>query len=122
MCRVASGWFAAAYLADEFAAFGCDLRTGNAVEIMIFLRYDMADVKKIIGDAESLPVEEWAKLVDSLLRSLNSTDVAVDQKWVTLAKRRLEELRSGKVKAVAGDVVVREVQKRFQSFPTSPRL
>jgi putative addiction module component (TIGR02574 family) len=75
--------------------------------------YDMADVKEIIRDAESLPVEERAKLVDSLLRSLNPTDAAVDRKWVAVAKRRLAELQSGKVKAVPADVVIREVQKRF---------
>ncbi|MGD1018219.1 MAG: addiction module protein [Verrucomicrobiia bacterium] len=73
----------------------------------------MADVKEIIRDAESLPVEERAKLVDSLLRSLNPTDAAVDRKWVAVAKRRLAELRLGRVKAVPGDVVIREVQKRF---------
>jgi putative addiction module component (TIGR02574 family) len=73
----------------------------------------MADVKEIIRDAESLPIEERAKLVDSLLRSLNPTDVAVDRKWLAVAKRRLAELQSGKVKAVPGEVVIREVQKRF---------
>ncbi len=73
----------------------------------------MADVKEIIRDAESLPVEERAKLVDSLLRSLNPTDAAFDRKWMAVAKRRLAELQSGRVKAVPGDVVIREVQKRF---------
>lgn len=73
----------------------------------------MADTKEIIREAESLPVEERAKLVDSLLRSLNPTDAAIDRKWVAVAKRRLEELRSGKVKAVPADVVFAEVQRLF---------
>jgi putative addiction module component (TIGR02574 family) len=73
----------------------------------------MADTKEIIREAESLPVEERAKLVDSLLRSLNPPDAAVDRKWVAVAKRRLEELRSGKVKAIPADVVFAEVQKLF---------
>jgi len=73
----------------------------------------MADVKEMIREAESLPVEERAKLVDSLLRSLNPTDAAIDRKWVAVAKRRLEELRSGKVKAVPADAVFAEVQKLF---------
>jgi putative addiction module component (TIGR02574 family) len=73
----------------------------------------MADTKEIIREAESLPVEERAKLVDSLLRSLNPPDAAVDRKWVAVAKRRLEELRSGKVKAIPADVVFAEVQRLF---------
>lgn len=74
---------------------------------------DMANTKQIIREAESLPVEERAKLVDSLLRSLNPIDAAIDRKWVAVAKRRLEELRSGKVKAIPADVVFAEVQKLF---------
>ena len=73
----------------------------------------MAGVKEIIRDAESLPVEERAKVVDSLLRSLNPTDAAVDRKWVAVAKRRLAELQSGRVKAVPGDVVFGEILRRF---------
>ena len=73
----------------------------------------MPDVKDIARDAESLPVEERAKLVDSLLRSLNPTDAAIDKKWLAVAKQRLEELRSGKVKPVPADVVFADVEKRF---------
>jgi putative addiction module component (TIGR02574 family) len=68
------------------------------------------NTNEMIREAESLPVEERAKLVDSLLRSLNPTDAAIDRKWLAVAKRRLEELRSGKVKAVPADVVFAEVQ------------
>jgi putative addiction module component (TIGR02574 family) len=81
--------------------------------MVVFSTDIMPDVKEIIHAAEALPVEERAKLVDSLLRSLNPTDAAIDRKWVAVAKRRLEELRSGKVKAVPVDVVFGEVQKRF---------
>ena len=73
----------------------------------------MANTKQIIRDAESLPAEERAKLVDSLLRTLNPIDAASDRKWVEVAKRRLEELRSGKVKAVSADVIFAEVQRLF---------
>ena len=73
----------------------------------------MPNTKEIIRAAESLPVEERAKLIDSLLRSLNPTDASIDRKWVAVAKRRLQELRSGKVKAVPADVVLAEVQRIF---------
>jgi putative addiction module component (TIGR02574 family) len=73
----------------------------------------MGNTTEMIREAESLPVEERAKLVDSLLRSLNPTDAVIDRKWVAVAKRRLEELRSGKVNAVPAAVVFAEVQKLF---------
>jgi hypothetical protein len=45
------------------------------------------------------------------LRSLNVPDAAVDSKWTELAKRRLQEFRSGKVKAISGAEVFSEVLK-----------
>lgn len=73
----------------------------------------MRGVKKIIREAESLPVEERVFVVDSILRTLNPPDPDVDQKWAEAAKRRLEELRSGRVKAVPGDQVFAKVRERF---------
>ena len=67
----------------------------------------------IIRDAESLPVEGRAEIVESLLRSLNSPDSAIDQEWIEVAKRRLQELRSGAVAAVPGDKVFSKVRRRF---------
>lgn len=73
----------------------------------------MHGVKQIIREAELLPVEERTILVNSLLRTLNPPDLEVDQKWVKVAKRRLEELRSGRVKGIPGDKVFAEVRERF---------
>ena len=61
--------------------------------------------KKIIEEALSLPVEERAPIADSLLRSLNVPDTGIDAKWTEVAKKRLQELRSGKVKPIPGDIV-----------------
>jgi hypothetical protein len=69
--------------------------------------------KKIIEEALSLPVEERALIADSLLRSLNMPDTGIDAKWTEVAKRRLQELRSGEVKPVPGDVVFDRALKRF---------
>jgi putative addiction module component (TIGR02574 family) len=73
----------------------------------------MHGVKEIIKEAESLPVEERTVVVDSLLRTLNSPDPEIDRQWAEVAKRRLEELRSGRVKAVPGDRVFARVRERF---------
>ena len=69
--------------------------------------------KKILEEALSLPVEERAHIADSLLRSLNMPDTGIDAKWKEVAKRRLQELRSGKVKPVPGDVVFDRALKRL---------
>ena len=75
----------------------------------------MPSTAEIIHDAESLPVEERTIVVDSLLRSLNPPDAEIEQKWADVAKRRLQELRSGKIKPVAGEEVFAKIRQRFAS-------
>jgi hypothetical protein len=71
-------------------------------------------MKELIDEVASLPVEERAIVADSILRTLNPPDPAVDRKWTELAQRRLAELRSGEVKPVAGQEVFDRVWKRFE--------
>ena len=73
----------------------------------------MSPRQKIIDEALSLPVEERAFIADSLLKSLNRPDPEIDKKWIEVAKRRLEEIRTGKVKPIPGDEVFAKIQKRF---------
>lgn len=69
--------------------------------------------KKIIEEALSLPIEERAHIADSILRSLNMPNTDVDAEWTEVAKRRLQELRSGKIKPIPGDVVFDKAIARF---------
>jgi putative addiction module component (TIGR02574 family) len=71
-------------------------------------------IKNLIHEAESLPVEERAMMVDSLLRSLNPPESEIDKKWAIVARRRLEEIRSGAVAAVPGEQVFEKIWKRFE--------
>ncbi|MFH1097258.1 MAG: addiction module protein [Candidatus Desantisbacteria bacterium] len=73
----------------------------------------MLTTKEIITEATSLPVIERAVVVDSLLQSLNPPNEEVDRKWARIAKCRLDELRSGQVKAIPGDEVFAKVWDRF---------
>ena len=73
----------------------------------------MPRTAQIIQDAESLPVEDRTIVVESLLRSLNPPNPEIDRKWGAVAKRRLEELRSGRVKPVPGDKVFAKIRQRF---------
>jgi putative addiction module component (TIGR02574 family) len=68
---------------------------------------------ELIAEAISLPVEERTRVVDSLLRSLNSPETELDAAWAAVARRRLEELRSGRVEAVPGALVFERVRQRY---------
>ncbi|MDD5266587.1 MAG: addiction module protein [Methylococcales bacterium] len=70
--------------------------------------------KKLIAEAVSLPVEERALLVDSLLRSLNAPEPAIDIKWVAVAKERLQQLRAGEVATISSEEVFKKIATRFQ--------
>lgn len=96
----------------------CQKRSG-----LLFLRIDVSPIntrsffamttKEFIEEALCLPVEDRAMIADALLRSLNVPDAEIDAKWLNVAKRRLEELRSGKIKAISGDDVFIQASKRF---------
>ena len=73
----------------------------------------MHNTEDIIQEAASLPVEERIILVDSLLRTLNMPDPDIDKEWAVVAKRRLAELRSGRVTSVPGDQVFTRIRERF---------
>jgi len=73
------------------------------------------ETKKIIEEVISLPVEERALIADSILRSLNPVESDIDKKWIKIAKKRLEELKSGSIKAVPGDEVFDKIWQRFST-------
>lgn len=69
--------------------------------------------KEIIAEAGALPVEERVRIIDSLLRTLNPPDSDIDRAWAKEAKRRLQELKSGKARAVPGTEVFASLRKRL---------
>ena len=73
----------------------------------------MQSAEEIIREAESLPVEQRAAIVDRLLRTLNPPDPAVDSEWIRVASRRLAELRSGSVTPVPAEDVIARIEKHF---------
>lgn len=71
------------------------------------------NTKTLITEAVSLPVEERAILVDSLLKSLNQPEAEIDRKWAVVARRRLSQLKSGQTKPISGDEVFSKIWTRF---------
>ena len=71
------------------------------------------NTQELITEAISLPVEDRALIVDYLLKSLNHGEPDIDKKWAEEAERRLDELSSGRVKAIPGDVVINNLWNRL---------
>jgi putative addiction module component (TIGR02574 family) len=69
--------------------------------------------KDLITEVISIPVEERAIIVDSLLKSLNSPESDIDKKWAAVAKKRLSQLRSGEVQPVSGEEVFQRIWNRL---------
>jgi len=72
------------------------------------------NTKELIAEAISLPVEERTLMVDSLLKSLNLPETDIDKRWASVAQRRLDDLRSGRVEAVAGEKVFEKIWRRLE--------
>lgn len=73
----------------------------------------MMKTGELIDAVASLPVEERARVVDTLLRSLNAPESAIDSAWMEVARRRLDELRAGRVEAVSGEAVFERIYQRY---------
>ena len=72
------------------------------------------NTQELINKVVSLPVEERTMVVDSLLRSLNQPESAIDKQWAITAQRRLSELRSGVVEPISGQEVFNKIGQRFE--------
>jgi len=68
---------------------------------------------ELIEEISSLPVEDRILVADSVLRSLNPPEAEIDKKWAKEARKRLNELRSGKVEAITGEKVFEKINRRF---------
>lgn len=69
---------------------------------------------ELIAEAASLPLEERARLVDSLLQTLNPADDSNTAAWLAVARRRLDDPDSGRVEAIPGDQVFERLHARLR--------
>nr|VFJ67526.1 MAG: putative addiction module component, TIGR02574 family [Candidatus Kentron sp. DK] len=75
----------------------------------------MINASELISVAESLPLEMKTELIDRLINSLNPSREEIDALWAQEAERRVEELESGKVEAIPGEEVFREIWNRLSA-------
>ena len=69
-------------------------------------------VEQIAEAALSLPSEARALLADRLVESLDpAEDGYIRQLWVAEARRRRDEVRSGRVQTIPGDEALAQVRR-----------
>ena len=73
----------------------------------------MTKANGLISMAESLPVDIKIKLIDKLLNSLHPSQKEIDELWAKEVEKRVEEIKTGKVKTIPGEEVFKEIQERF---------
>ncbi|CDG54290.1 MULTISPECIES: addiction module protein [Halomonadaceae] len=71
------------------------------------------NIQELVSEAESLPVEERARVVDALLRSLNSPESSIDKQWVDAAQSRLDDILARKVATVSSEQVFANLRARM---------
>jgi len=68
-------------------------------------------VEQLAKEAMALQSESRARLADLLVESLESDELgAIEQLWIAEAKRRRDDVRSGKVATISGDEALRQVR------------
>lgn len=68
-------------------------------------------LEQLAEQAMNLPTESRARLADLLVESLDAAELGhVDRLWVTEAKRRRDEVRSGRVEVIPGDEALQKVR------------
>jgi len=73
----------------------------------------MINTDELISLAESLPIELKTELIERLLYSMSPSQKDIDELWAIEAEKRVEELRTGKVKAIPGEDIFREIRERL---------
>ncbi len=73
----------------------------------------MIKTNELISEAISLPVEVRTLLVNKLLESLNPPDIEIDELWAKEAEKRVEDIRTGKVKTIPGEEVFKKIRKKI---------
>ena len=75
----------------------------------------MIKTKELFDEAISLPIEIRTQLVEKLLLSLNPMQKEIDKLWSKEAEKRVEEIKSGKVKTIPGEKVFKKIRNRLIS-------
>jgi len=73
-------------------------------------------VSEVLQKALTLSTHERGLLIDRLIESLDDgpAEEGVEEAWAEEIKRRLDDVRSGKVKTIPGEQVLRQLAKKVR--------
>ena len=68
-------------------------------------------VEQLVSEAMALPGESRARLAELLVESLEADDIGpIERVWITEAKRRRDEVRSGRIEPIEGEEALKHVR------------
>ena len=72
-------------------------------------------VSEVLEKALALSTQERGLLIDQLIERLDEgpAEEGVEEAWDAEIKRRVDDIRAGKVKMIPGERVLRELAKEF---------
>ncbi|MDZ7715114.1 MAG: addiction module protein [Balneolaceae bacterium] len=56
--------------------------------------------EELLAEISDLPIEERAKIVDGILKTLNKPNPELDARWMEEVERRAKEVESGEVEMI----------------------
>jgi hypothetical protein len=65
-------------------------------------------VEKLVSQALSLPSDSRVQLAEKIIESLENE--TIEKIWLSEAKKRRDEVRSGQVKPIEGEEVLRRIK------------
>lgn len=75
----------------------------------------MRSIEQLTEEILSLPSESRALLADKLVESLEfDTDSAIQAVWVSEAKRRRDDIRSGSVQPIDGEDALAQIRRLLE--------
>lgn len=70
----------------------------------------IADIDTLFAEALALPDDSRLQLVERLISTIQS-EPSLEAEQVQEVQRRMEEVRSGRVKTIPGELVFREIEQ-----------
>ncbi len=69
------------------------------------------NTEELLLMVESLPIDLKTKLIEKILNSMHPTQKEIDELWAQEAEKRLQDIKTGKVKTIPADDIFGEIEK-----------
>jgi putative addiction module component (TIGR02574 family) len=81
----------------------------------VFMAQMTPQVLEVLEKALTLSTQERGLLIDRLVESLDDEPVeeGVEEAWADEIRRRVDDVRLGRVKTIPGEQVLRELEEEF---------